>query len=370
MNDKKVIWITGASSGIGRSLALKFAKEGWTVAASARRENLLQELHTENENIHSFPLDVTNTEQCKATFNDIVKKFENDFGIHGFTFAIDDWPYEIDYSNELLSNQFATKSLKGFGISDLNEAVVSAGVVLHYLKETKHNQTSHILSISRINEEKYLWMDKFTMRNLELFNSPNNGAKTMLDILDSTETSMGSRMLMRWLALPLKKINEINERLDIVNYLIDNTEVLNVLKDNIYQIGDLERLVSKASTKRINPKEVEKLKDSLLSIVPIKQVCLKSNLKSLNLLGKKLNDCSQLVDLISKELSDNPPSQLNKGNVINSGFNSELDELRLIRKSGKDFLDKMLTLEPGDTPSMFSNGIKNNKPPSNPTTSA
>ena len=183
------------------------------------------------------------------------------------------------------------------------------------------------------------------MRNLELFNSPNNGAKTMLDILDSTETSMGSRMLMRWLALPLKKINEINERLDIVNYLIDNTEVLNVLKDNIYQIGDLERLVSKASTKRINPKEVEKLKDSLLSIVPIKQVCLKSNLKSLNLLGKKLNDCSQLVDLISKELSDNPPSQLNKGNVINSGFNSELDELRLIRKSGKDFLDKMLMKE-------------------------
>jgi DNA mismatch repair protein MutS len=150
---------------------------------------------------------------------------------------------------------------------------------------------------------------------------------------------------MRWLALPLKKINEINERLDIVNYLIDNTEVLNVLKDNIYQIGDLERLVSKASTHRINPKEVEKLKDSLLSIVPIKQVCLKSNLKSLNLLGKKLNDCSQLIDLISKELSDNPPSQLNKGNVINSGFNSELDELRLIRKSGKDFLDKMLKKE-------------------------
>ena len=273
------------------------------------------------------------------------KKFENDFVIHGFTFAIDDWPYEIDYANELLSNQFATKSLKGFGISDLNEAVVSAGVVLHYLKETKHNQTSHILSISRINEEKYLWMDKFTMRNLELFHSPNNGAKTMLDILDSTETSMGSRMLMRWLALPLKKINEINERLDIVNYLIDNTEVLNVLKDNIYQIGDLERLVSKASTHRINPKEVEKLKDSLLSIVPIKQVCLKSNLKSLNLLGKKLNDCSQLVVQISKELSDNPPSQLYKGNVINSGFNSELDELRLIRKSGKDFLDKMLKKE-------------------------
>jgi len=273
------------------------------------------------------------------------KKFEHDFGSDYFTFSIDDWPYKLDYANELLINQFETKSLKGFGISDLPEAVISAGIILHYLKETKHNQTSHILSISRIHEEKYLWMDKFTMRNLELFYSPNKDAKTMFDIIDSTETSMGSRLLMRWLALPLKNIDEVNERLDIVSYLKENIDINNILKDNIHQIGDLERLVSKASTKRINPKEVEKLKDSLVSILPIKDACLKSSLKSLNLLGDQLTTCTDLVLRIEKELCENPPSLLNKGNVINLGVNTELDELREIRKSGKNFLDNMLQEE-------------------------
>ena len=273
------------------------------------------------------------------------KKFEHDFGSDYFTFSIDDWPYKLDYANELLINQFETKSLKGFGISDLPEAVISAGIILYYLKETKHNQTSHILSISRIHEEKYLWMDKFTMRNLELFYSPNKDAKTMFDIIDSTETSMGSRLLMRWLALPLKNIDEVNERLDIVSYLKENIDINNILKDNIHQIGDLERLVSKASTKRINPKEVEKLKDSLVSILPIKDACLKSSLKSLNLLGNQLTTCTDLVLRIEKELCENPPSLLNKGNVINLGVNTELDELREIRKSGKNFLDSMLQEE-------------------------
>ena len=273
------------------------------------------------------------------------KKFINDFGLDNFTFPIDDWTYKLDYANELLSNQFETKSLKGFGISDLPEAIISAGVILFYLKETKHNQTSHILSISRINEEKYLWMDKFTMRNLELFYSPNKGAKTLLDILDYTETSMGSRLLMRWLALPLKQIEEINERLDIVNYLNDNIDIHNIFRENIHKTGDLERLVSKASTKRINPKEVEKLKESLISIIPIKDICLKSNLESLNLLAEDLNTCTDLIQIIEKELCESPPSQLNKGNVINFGVNTELDELRLIRKSGKEFLDKMLENE-------------------------
>ena len=273
------------------------------------------------------------------------KKFEHDFGSDYFTFSIDDWPYKLDYANELLINQFETKSLKGFGISDFPEAVISAGIILHYLKETKHNQTSHILSISRIHEEKYLWMDKFTMRNLELFYSPNKDAKTMFDIIDSTETSMGSRLLMRWLALPLKNIDEVNERLDIVSYLKENIDINNILKDNIHRIGDLERLVSKASTKRINPKEVEKLKDSLVSILPIKDACLKSSLKSLNLLGDQLTTCTDLVLRIEKELCENPPSLLNKGNVINLGVNTELDELREIRKSGKNFLDSMLQEE-------------------------
>ncbi|MDG2138754.1 MAG: DNA mismatch repair protein MutS [Flavobacteriales bacterium] len=273
------------------------------------------------------------------------KNFEEDFGYDNFCFPIDDWQYKFDYTNELLINQFETNSLKGFGINDLPEAIISAGVILYYLKETKHHQTSHILSISRINEEKYLWMDRFTIRNLELFYSPNKGAKTMIDIINQTETPMGSRLLTRWLALPLKKKKEIDERLDIVSFLKEDLDFRKIIKDNICSIGDLERLVSKASTKRINPKEVEKLKHSLISILPIKNACQDSGLSSLKLIGKQLNGCADLVLKIEKELFENPPSLLNKGNIINKGVHDELDELREIKRSGKEFLEKMLQEE-------------------------
>jgi DNA mismatch repair protein MutS len=273
------------------------------------------------------------------------KNFEEDFGYDNFCFPIDDWQYKFDYTNELLINQFETNSLKGFGINDLPEAIISAGVILYYLKETKHHQTSHILSISRINEEKYLWMDRFTIRNLELFYSPNKGAKTMIDIINQTETPMGSRLLTRWLALPLKKKKEIDERLDIVSFLKEDLDFRKIIKDNICSIGDLERLVSKASTKRINPKEVEKLKHSLISILPIKNACQDSGLSSLKLIGKQLNGCADLVLKIEKELFENPASLLNKGNIINKGVHDELDELREIKRSGKEFLEKMLQEE-------------------------
>ena len=273
------------------------------------------------------------------------KNFEEDFGYDNFCFPIDDWQYKFDYTNELLINQFETNSLKGFGINDLPEAIISAGVILYYLKETKHHQTSHILSISRINEEKYLWMDRFTIRNLELFYSPNKGAKTMIDIINQTETPMGSRLLTRWLALPLKEKKEIDERLDIVSFLKEDLDFRKIIKDNICSIGDLERLVSKASTKRINPKEVEKLKHSLISILPIKNACQDSGLSSLKLIGKQLNGCADLVLKIEKELYEKPPSLLNKGNIINKGVHDELDELREIKRSGKEFLEKMLQEE-------------------------
>ena len=273
------------------------------------------------------------------------KNFEEDFGYDNFCFPIDDWQYKFDYTNELLINQFETNSLKGFGINDLPEAIISAGVILYYLKETKHHQTSHILSISRINEEKYLWMDKFTIRNLELFYSPHKGAKTMIDIINQTETPMGSRLLTRWLALPLKERKEIDERLNIVSCLKEDLDFRKIIKDNICSIGDLERLASKASTKRINPKEVEKLKHSLISILPIKKTCQDSGLPSLKLIGKQLNGCADLVLKIEKELYENPPSLLNKGNIINKGVHNELDELREIKRSGKEFLEKMLEEE-------------------------
>ena len=273
------------------------------------------------------------------------KRYFEDFGSNHFSYPIEDWPYSYDYSYELLINQFKTKTLKGFGINNLNDAIISAGIVLYYLKETKHDHTSNILSISRIDEEKYLWMDKFTVRNLELFFSSNNDAITLIDILDHTETAMGSRMMSRWLALPLKNSKEINERFDIVNFYLTNSSFFDLAKNNFNQIGDLERLVSKVSTGRINPREIEKLKNSLKFIIPIKKACESSKLSSLKKLGGDLDICYELIEKIENELVDNPPVFLHKGDVIKVGVDSNLDELREIKKSGKKYLDKMLQKE-------------------------
>ena len=272
----------------------------------------------------------------------VKKRYLEDFGSNYFSYPIDDWPYSYEYANELLINQFKTKSLKGFGINNLQEGIISSGIILHYLKETKHDHNSNILSISRIDEEKYLWMDKFTVRNLELFFSPNQDAKTLIDILDYTETAMGSRMMSRWLALPLKNRIEIDERLDVVDFYLRNSSFFDLAKKNFNQIGDLERLVSKVSTARINPREIEKLKNSLKSIIPIKKACESSKLVSLKKMGGDLDTCLELIERIENELIDNPPAFLHKGDVIKDGVSSNLDELREIKNSGKKYLDKML----------------------------
>ena len=277
------------------------------------------------------------------------EKFKSEFLFEKFSYALDDWPYNIEFANELLIEQFNTKSLKGFGIEAMHEGIISAGIILHYLKETKHDHTSHISSISRINEEKFMWMDKFTTRNLELFYSPNRGAKTLIDILNHTETAMGSRMLNRWLALPLKNLEEINSRTDVVGFFLRNQNFFELVKSNINQIGDLERLVSKTSTLRINPREIEKLKHSLISLSPIKKACLDSDMSILVSLGNNIDLCNDLVDKIENELIENPPVFLHKGDVINKGVNIELDDLKEIKNSGKILLDKMLQNEIDNT---------------------
>ena len=273
------------------------------------------------------------------------KQFNVDFDSSYFSFPIDDWPYTYEYATELLLTQFKTKSLKGFGIENLHEGIISSGIILHYLKETKHEDNSNILSISRIEEEKYLWMDKFTIRNLELFFSPNQGAKTLIQILDQTETPMGSRMISRWLALPLKNKAEINKRLEIVNYFNENDKFLQVAQNNFRNIGDLERLVSKVSTRRVNPREVQKLKESLNSILPIKEECEKSKINILQKLGKDLDICSSLINKIENEIVNDPPAFLHKLDIIKRGVDSELDELKEIKDSAKNFLEKMRITE-------------------------
>ena len=268
-------------------------------------------------------------------------KFKNDI----FSFAIEEWVYSYDYAYDILLKQFSTNSLKGFGIDNLQEATIAAGAIMYYLDETKHSKTSHVLSINRIDEHKYLWMDKFTMRNLELFYSPHFGAKTFFDIINKTQSPMGARLLNRWLSLPLKNLDEIKKRLDIVESIKDNNSVEQVLLENINNIGDLERLIAKVSTLRINPKEIEKLKEALFAIDPIKKKCQEIHNKPLNDLIINLNPCNKIRDEIEKKLHPNPPLMLAKGNVINFGVDQQLDELRAIKKSVKNFLDQMLERE-------------------------
>ena len=273
------------------------------------------------------------------------RKFEEDFGSSFYSFGLDDWAFTSDYANELLNKQFDTKSLKGFGISDLTEGIIAAGVALHYLNETKHHQTQHILGIRRIEQEKYVWMDRFTSRNLELFYSPNEGAITLIDVLDETKSAMGGRMLRRWLALPLKDEKQISKRHQIVEELVASNEISQTLSNEISNIGDLERLISKVATLRINPRECGKLKEALTALKPIKEVCEKSAVKPLKDIAIRIDICDDIRTKIENEISENPPMLLHKGNVIKQGVNSELDELRLIQNSGKEFLDKMLDRE-------------------------
>ncbi|MDC0909060.1 DNA mismatch repair protein MutS [Flavobacteriales bacterium] len=276
-------------------------------------------------------------------------KIEIDFNITSSTFMLEDWVFNFDYANELLNKQFDTKSLKGFGILDLQEGVVAAGVALHYLNETKHQKTKHILNISRIHKDHYVWMDKFTIRNLELFSSTNKGAVTLIDVLDNTKSPMGGRMLRRWLALPLKDVNHIKLRHQIVDEIFSDDVITDLLIKEIRAIGDLERLISKVATLRINPRECFRLKDALLSLKPIKNLCNITNVNALRDILNKIDLCGSIISKIETEISDDPPLLIHKGNVIKTGFNKELDDLRSIQSSGKDFLNKILDREVKNT---------------------
>ena len=273
------------------------------------------------------------------------KKIEKDFGNSYCSFMLDDWVFSSEYANELLTKKFGTKSLKGFGISDLSEAVIAAGVALHYLKETEHHQTDHILSLSRVEQTKYVWMDRFTIKNLELFYSPNDNAITLIDILDHTKSAMGSRMLRRWLSLPLKNIVEIKRRHEIVDKLIEDDDISAQFSNQFKIIGDLERLISKVATLKISPRECGTLKNALYALNVVKEICHNSSFKPFDEIAKKIDVCVSLREKIENELSEHPPAFVHKGNVIKSGVCKELDDLRLMQKSGKDFLQKILERE-------------------------
>tara|TARA_R110000868_G_scaffold5985_1_gene34730 strand:+ start:1910 stop:4513 length:2604 start_codon:yes stop_codon:yes gene_type:complete len=271
--------------------------------------------------------------------------FTDTFGKDFHAFYMEDWIFQADYAYETLTKHFKTKSLKGFGIDELYEGIIASGSILHYLSETQHNKIQHISSISRIAEDEYVWMDKFTIRNLELYNSTNNNAVTLLQVIDKTISPMGGRLLKRWLALPLKNPEKIKQRHEVVDFLTKEKTTLQKTQNHIKHIGDLERLISKVATGKVNPREVIQLKNSLEAIVPIKSIASGCNNQSLKIIGDTLQSCDVLREKIKETLNEEAPVNVLKGNSIASGFSFELDELRGLSKSGKDYLDNMLERE-------------------------
>ena len=271
----------------------------------------------------------------KGNKNHFLHHFGSDFNL----FYLEDWIFKDDYANESLTNHFKTNSLKGFGIDELQEGIISCGAILYYLSETQHNKIQHITNIQRIAENAYVWMDRFTIRNLELYGSANENATTLLDVIDKTLSPMGGRLLKRWLALPLKDIDAINKRFDVVDYFKENSDVLQDFQYQIKQISDLERLISKLATGKISPREFVILKESLDAIIPLKESALQSKNDALKVIGDNLHACELLREKISTTISAEAPVALNKGNAIANGVNEELDELRNISQSGKSFLE-------------------------------
>lgn len=269
------------------------------------------------------------------------KEFEDLFGTKFYTYPLDDWIYTPESAYERLLKQFETTSLKGFGVANLSNGIVAAGAILHYLDITHHQQTAHITHLSRIEEEQYVWLDRFTVKNLELFESINEGGRSLCDIIDKTISPMGARLLKRWIAFPLKNVQQINERLNVVEYFFKHPDVKLQIEENIALIGDLERLVSKVAVGRINPREVVQLKVALKAIEPIKKICSATDNVTLKTIGDQLNPCSIISERIEKEILNDPPILLNRGNIIQKGIDQELDELRELAYSGKDFLQKI-----------------------------
>ncbi|MBS6237772.1 MAG: DNA mismatch repair protein MutS [Bacteroides sp.] len=264
--------------------------------------------------------------------------FEGNFGSKFFTFELDDWVFTETTAREKLLKHFETKNLKGFGVEHLKNGIIASGAILQYLIMTQHTQIGHITSLARIEEDKYVRLDKFTVRSLELIGSMNDGGSSLLNVIDKTISPMGARLLKRWLVFPLKDVLPINERLNVVEYFFRQPDFKELIEEQLHLIGDLERIISKVAVGRVSPREVVALKVALQAIEPIKEACMEADNASLNRIGEQLNICKSIRDRIEKEINNDPPLLINKGGVIKSGVNAELDELRQIAYSGKDYL--------------------------------
>ena len=264
--------------------------------------------------------------------------FEGNFGSKFFTFELDDWVFTETTAREKLLKHFETKNLKGFGVEHLKNGIIASGAILQYLTMTQHTQIGHITSLARIEEDKYVRLDKFTVRSLELVGSMNDGGSSLLNVIDKTISPMGARLLKRWLVFPLKDVLPINERLNVVEYFFRQPDFKELIEEQLHLIGDLERIISKVAVGRVSPREVVALKVALQAIEPIKEACMEADNASLNRIGEQLNICKSIRDRIEKEINNDPPLLINKGGVMKSGVNAELDELRQIAYSGKDYL--------------------------------
>ncbi|MDE7154479.1 MAG: DNA mismatch repair protein MutS [Muribaculaceae bacterium] len=266
------------------------------------------------------------------------QKLEQMLTARYLTYELDDWIFTDDSARDRLLKQFETTTLKGFGVGNMNAAIIASGAILHYLDITRHTNTSHINSLNRIEQDKYVRMDRFTVRNLELLDSFNQEGKSLLSVIDRTVTPVGARLLRRWISFPLKDVEAINRRLDVVDYFFRNPESREELKENLEQIGDIERLTSKVSFARITPRELVQLRNALLAIAPVKQLCLQSDLAVLRAIGEQLNPCEEVSSRISHTIINDPPATVKNGGIIRDGVDPELDELRRIAFSGKDYL--------------------------------
>ncbi|MEA9411370.1 DNA mismatch repair protein MutS [Flavobacterium sp. PL02] len=332
----------------------------------SKTNNFLASVYFTNKNIGVSFLDVSTgeflTAQGNAEYIDkllqnfnpsevLVPKhnksdFKDAFGEDFHSFYLEDWIYKEDYAFEILTKHFQTVSLKGFGIEELKEGIIASGAILYYLSETQHNRVQHITAIQRIAEDAYVWMDRFSIRNLELYHSYNPNAVTLLDVIDRTLSPMGGRLLKRWLALPLKDSNKIKSRHEVVTYLKENQEVLHDIQYQIKQISDLERLISKIAAGKVSPREIVYLKESLDAIIPIKELALKSPQEAVKVIGDSLHSCELLREKIKTTLNqESAPVSINKGNAIAKGISEELDDLRAISTSGKEYLEGIETRE-------------------------
>ncbi|CDD92767.1 dNA mismatch repair protein MutS [Bacteroides intestinalis CAG:315] len=267
--------------------------------------------------------------------------FEGNFGSKFFTFELDDWVFTETTAREKLLKHFETKNLKGFGVEHLKNGIIASGAILQYLIMTQHTQIGHITSLARIEEDKYVRLDKFTVRSLELIGSMNDGGSSLLNVIDKTISPMGARLLKRWLVFPLKDVLPINERLNVVEYFFRQPDFKELIEEQLHLIGDLERIISKVAVGRVSPREVVALKVALQAIEPIKEACMEADNASLNRIGEQLNICKSIRDRIEKEINNDPPLLINKGGVMKPGVSDELDELRQIAYSGKDYLLKI-----------------------------